>query len=134
MNLPQLAYTPSKQNRRAYWSLFQQNPYSADVTMELRICHDYSGDEPDIKKIIWRDGDEIEIVSVEEFEEMLQAVRDYEGEDAVQSWIDEKFGVTLAADSACSAWGWPRSDSKHWRDMLARWEAIKLLVAPSVCH
>ena len=134
MNLPQLAYTPSKQNRRAYWSLFQQNPYSADVTMELRICHDYSGDEPEIKRVIWRDGDELEIVSNKEFEEMLQAVEDNEGEDAVTNWIDKKFGVTIAHDSACSAWNWPRSDSKHWRDMLARWEAIKLLVAPSVCH
>ena len=56
MNLPQLAYTPSKQNQRAYWSLFQQNPYSADVTLELRICHDYSGEEPDIKKLMVKAG------------------------------------------------------------------------------
>ena len=64
----------------------------------------------------------------------MDDIEEHEGEEATALWIEKNFGTTICNDSACSAWNWPRSDSKHWRDMLARWEAIKLLVQPSVCH
>lgn len=125
MQDPQLNYQPFvDQQNKAYWTLTFHLPRS-DHTYELRIRHywdDKKWNHYSFFRCDYAIGDPVQLVTREEFDGRVQAIRDNEGEEVAENWRMNQLEWRVMNN--------PEADIKA--ALIRRWEAVCELISPGV--
>jgi hypothetical protein len=110
--------TPTLDRSRFSKDAWTLSVSSADDSYELQIrC--YHGDETfnHYKFVKWEIGEEIELVSQDDFMSQYAAILEHEGEEVADDWLDKSKNVR---QFACF-------EEKLMKQLIARWEAMLTL-------
>lgn len=79
----------TRSNDGKYWVL-RCSPHGVECLIELRCRH--NAVDNDQRAFLWKDGDEFEVLSDEEFATFKQNMREHEGDEAVDGFMKNSFG------------------------------------------
>lgn len=132
--LPQLSHGQNTQGLPVWlmYASYQQDPNESngdnDYTLKAEIRWSWEdGGRTGIRWFVFNHGSEIQILKDDDYDESAQAVEDHEGVDVLTQWQEDH----LSMKQARLIGRWP-----FLKDMMEnverRWDALRLLVSPSV--